>query len=249
MITKPSTYPKQEISMIPLRKIKPLYIPHITKVFYTRMNNIFSHLGIFDLLLPVEKHPQKDEYFLVGKYDLYYFMINHTNLNEAPCIIEEFTGKTTQSLKILRRLHNKGDSNKTSKQNILSKLSNRNLPLSKIIKMTGFIKQDLKDYHYNSVVPRKYISDHTTETTLNWIANLTLDATVKEFLYERAGLPQKNQDRLTDEKRKFLNHFFRNSKRFEQLSAPKQINVLTYAMNFKGVVISHLQKQIDSYLN
>ncbi|WP_254610161.1 MULTISPECIES: hypothetical protein [unclassified Bacillus (in: firmicutes)] len=162
-----STYLTQEIITIPLRKIKPLYIPHITKVFYSRMNNIFSYLSIFDLLLPVEKHPQKDEYFLVGKYDLYYFMISHTNLDEAPCIIEEFTGDTTQSLKILRRLHNKGDSNKTSKQSILNKLSNRNLSFSQLTKMTGFTKQDLRDYHYNSAVPQKYINNHSTEATLN----------------------------------------------------------------------------------
>ncbi|PFA22249.1 hypothetical protein CN373_10840 [Bacillus cereus] len=244
-----STYLTQEIITIPLRKIKPLYIPHITKVFYTRMDNVFSYLSTFDLLLPVEKHPQDDEYVLVGKYDLYYFMISHTNLDEAPCIIEEFTGDTTQSLKILRRLHNKGDSNKTSKQNILNKLSNQNLSLSQLTKMTGFTKQDLKEYHYNPSVPQKYINNHSTEATLNWIASLRLDAAVKEFLYERAGLPQKHQDRLTDTKRKFLHRFFRNTKRFNQLSAPKQINVLTYAMNFERVVIECLQKKIDNYLN
>lgn len=251
MIIQSSTYSNsiQKISMVPLEKINPLYTPHITKVFYTRMNNIFPYLDIFDLLLPVEKHPQKDEYFLVGRYDFYYFIINNTNLNEVPCITEEFTGNTAQSLKILRRLHSKGDSNKISKKNILNKLSERNLTSSQVIKMTGFTKQDLINYHYNSAVPQKYISNHTTEATLNWITNLKLDAIVKNFLYERAGLPQKNQKRLTDEKRKFLQYFFRNTKRFEQLSVPKQINVLTYALNFKGVIITLLQQQIDNYLN
>ena len=46
-------------------------------------------------------------------------------------------------------------------------------------------------------MPRKYISNHTTETTLNWIASFKLDAIVKGFLYERAGLPQKFKFKLS----------------------------------------------------
>ncbi|MBO0999557.1 hypothetical protein IOC57_17640 [Bacillus sp. SD075] len=249
MFVEHNRYSPKEINWIPIKKIKPLYIPHITKTFYKRMNINFHYLDTFDLLLPVEKHPQKEEYFLVGRYDCYLFMINETNLKEVPCIIEEFTGKPSQYLKILRRLHNKGDSNKTSKQSLLNKLQARNLSISQVIKMTGFTKQDLEDYHYKQTVPQEYINNHTTEKTLNWIDNLSLDNTVKDFLYKSAGLPQSNKERLTDEKRKFLQYFFKHAKRFEQLTIPEQIEVLATALNFRSVVMSFLQEKIYRYLD
>lgn len=248
MMLDPNIHP-QQINMISLKKIKPLYMPHITNVFYKRMDNTFNYLTIFDLLLPVEKHPQKDEYLLVGRYDCYHFILKYTKMTEAPCIIEDFTGKPLQYLKVLRRLHPKGDSTKQGKQMILNKLKSRSFYLLEIMKKTGFTKQDLSSYNYASTVPKKCINEHTTETTLNWIDSLKLDKEVKEFLYESAGLPLKNTDRLTDEKRKFLQYFFKHAKRFHELSTSQQIKVLTYAMNFKRITMQFLQEVIDKDLD
>lgn len=211
-------YPNPNIIMIPLRKIKILYEPHVTEAFYNRMKNNLYFLDTFDLILPVEKHPQKDEYVLVGRYDAYSFILNEDPLKTVPCIVEMFTGKEGQFLKILRRLHNKGDSNKISKERVLSKPQISKLSLSQVENLTGLTKKELSGYQYHLEVPKIFINHNTTVNTLNWISSLNIDDDVKEFLYKRAGLSKRNNKRLTDEKRKLLQEFFKQAKRFEQLS-------------------------------
>ncbi|TKI83020.1 hypothetical protein [Bacillus mycoides] len=237
-----------KISMISIEKISPLYISHVTKNYSKKMTNSIEYLDPFDLLLPVEKHPQKDEYILVGKYDCYNFIANNQDIRQIPCIIEDFTDKPSQYLKILRRLHNKGDSNKTNRQFILNKLEENHFPLLQILKQTGFTKNDLRDYNYKVTVPKNYINSHTTEKTMNWINNLKLKSNTKQFLYKCAGLPIGNHKRLTEEKKKFLQHFFAHAKGFEKLTIPQQINILTHALNFKAIMTAQLQQQINCYL-
>lgn len=237
-----------KISMIPIEKINPLYISHITKNYSKKMTNTIEYLDRFDLLLPVEKHPQKDEYILVGKYDCYNFIANNQHIRQIPCIIEDFIDKPSQYLKILRRLHNKGDSNKTNRQFILNKLVENHFPLLQILKQTGFTKNDLRDYNYKVTVPKNYINSHTTEKTMNWISDLKLRSNTKQFLYKCAGLPIGNHKRLTEEKKKFLQHFFTHAKGFEKLTIPQQINILTHALNFKAIMTAQLQQQINCYL-
>ncbi|PFS44593.1 hypothetical protein [Bacillus thuringiensis] len=237
-----------EVSMIPIEKISLLYNPHITKSYSKKMNSTIEYLDIFDLLLPVEKHPLKDEYILVGKYDCYNFITNNPHIKQIPCIIEDFTEKPSQYLKILRRLHNKGDSNKTNRQFILNKLEENHFPLLQVLKQTGFTKNDLRDYNYRVTVPKNYINSHITEKTMNWISDLKLKSNTKQFLYKCAGLPIGNHKRLTEEKKKFLQHFFAHAKGFEKLTTPQQINILTNALNFKAIMTAQLQQQINCYL-
>lgn len=240
---------KNEISMIPIEKIKSLYFPCITEIYNKRMKTILDNLSIFDLLLPVEKHPQKDEFILVGRYDTYIFISKNTKLKEIPCLIEGYTGTTNQYLKIFQRLQNRGDTNKRNKQGILNILLWKGVTYEKIEMKTGFTKHDLKNYNYDKIIPGKYINSHTTEKTLNWICNLNLNNDVKVFLYKKAGHPKGDMQRLTEEKRKFLQALFREVKRFYQLSSQEQINVINNALSFKGIMIFLLQAQIDRYIN
>lgn len=237
-----------DISMIPIEKIIPLYNPHITKSHFQKMNSTIKYLNTFDLLLPVEKHPKKDEYILVGKYDYYTYIANNLYMRQVPCMIEDFIDQPSQYLKILRRLHAKGDSNKINRQFILNKLEEKHFPLLQILKQTGFTKSDLRDYNYKVTVPKNYINSHTTEKTMNWISDLKLKSNTKQFLYKCAGLPIGNHKRLTEEKKKFLQHFFTHAKGFEKLTTPQQINILTNALNFKAIITAQLQQQINCYL-
>ncbi|MCM3790339.1 hypothetical protein M3221_18335 [Domibacillus indicus] len=243
MFTKTRT--EINIITIPIDKIKPLYNPKVTGTFSKRMHRSLDYLNTFDLLLPVEKHPQKDEYYLVGSYDRYSF-IKEMGFKKAPCIIEDFTDKNSEYLKILKRLDNKGDSNKANKQYILNKLLLSNVPSIEILEKTGFTNQDFTNYQYKPTVPAEYKNDYTTEETLNWIEGLKLENSVKDFLYERAGL--NNAERLTGEKRKFLQHFFKNAQRFQELSAFQQIEILAAALNFNNVAMLYLQGKIDEHL-
>lgn len=52
------------------------------------MNSTIEYLDIFDLLLPVEKHPLKDEYILVGKYDCYNFITNNPHIKQIPVLLK-----------------------------------------------------------------------------------------------------------------------------------------------------------------
>ncbi|PAF16916.1 hypothetical protein [Terribacillus saccharophilus] len=249
MITKSNMEFKPELIYVQFDKIKPIYSPVFTQTFMKRMRNTVKFHETFDLLLPVEKHPVKDEYILVGRYDVYSFIKDDGLLKEVPVVIEEYTEETLQFLKILRRLHNKGDASKSNKQSILNMLQLKKIPLSLILKKTGFTKQDFSNYNYNEDILSKYINTYTTEQTLNWIYKLKLEEDVKDFLYNRAGLPQGNAMRLTDEKRKFLQLFFIKADRFLELLPSQQIEVLANALNYKEIAMSFLQKQIDNFLD
>ncbi|MED3793773.1 hypothetical protein P4571_15150 [Niallia alba] len=242
----------EEINIIyslPLKSIKPLFVPKITGVFIKRTDITHRLLTTFDVLLPVEKVPNKDEYILVGRYDVFYYLRNTKEDLSVKCIIEEYTGSLQQYYKILRRMHSKGDMTKKNKQIVLQLIKGFGVNISSVSKNTGFSNSDFSDYEYNSLVPTNLINENTTEKTLNWISKLKLDATVKSFLYDRAKLPKGNTGRLTEEKRKFLQDFFKYVKRFDKLNSIQQIEILKKALNFKLIAIEILQKEIDGYFN
>ncbi|ARK30100.1 hypothetical protein [Halalkalibacter krulwichiae] len=238
-----------DIVYISLDKIVPLYSPNVTGVFLNRMKGNFQHLSTFDLLFPVEKDPKKDEYILVGKYDYYHFIVNKTLMKTVPCILEPYSGRVSQYFKLLRRSHPSGEQTKSTRQSVLKLLESRKVIWKTVIQYTSLTKKELSDLKYNPTVPAEHINAYTTEITLNWIDNQAFRPEVKKFLYKRAGLPYRDQKRLTDERRKFIVSFLNREKRFAMLTDSQQIKILTKAINFKATMFDHLKMLIDDYLS
>lgn len=244
---------KEEIIMIPLKNIQPLYDAYITSAFFSRMRLTATHLETYDLILPVERHVISGKYILVGGYDKYKFLLEQ-NYSEAPCIVEKKSSSIKQNLKVMRRLHNKGDSwSRENKLKILALFRNLTpISLKTLITHTGFKRNELERLNYHPRVPENYRSEHAQTSTLNWVAtHNAFTPRVKEFLYNRALLKFGDPKRLTQEKMKSVDFILKKLKphSFQMLTEAQQLKVLTRCMNFKGELIISIQHMIDGYLN
>lgn len=239
---------KKEICSIPLEKIKSPVELQVSDAFQKRIKKTHSLLLDYDLLLAVEKDSFKDTYLLVGGYARYDYLVS-IGQKYALCIIEEVSENLSeQHTKILRRLFNNGESSKENKQKILDILSKFNITIDYITKRTGLTKSELQNnYKYHNNIPKKYINEHTSEKTMNWIENLSVDQSVKSFLFERAGLPQGNSKRLTHDSVKIIKKFLNQEPRFNHLTPIQQVKVLGCAINFRGMVVDLLKSIVNEY--
>lgn len=183
------------IHNILLSEIKSIENPHISKAYIARMKKHYKNLDEYDLLLTVEKDPNDD---------FFYFLVNYTNRKEAPCIIEKDSATIgNRNLKLLlSRLFNRGDTGTENKQTLLNRLS-VNIKLAEIVRKTGFKASKIRnEYEFHEDVDSELITNHTAIKTANWIIGLKLKKETETFLLERAGLPQRNPQRLTYESKK-----------------------------------------------
>lgn len=238
------------IHNILLSQIKPIENLHVSKAYIARMKKYYKDLDEYDLLLAIEKDRHGDFYHLVGGLDRYYFLANHTNRKEAPCILEEDSVTIgSRNLKLLRRLFNRGDTGKENKQTLLNLLSKANITLAGIVRKTGFTASKIRnEYEFHEDVNSELITDYTAIKTANWIIGLKLKEETEKFLLERAGLPQKNPQRLTYESMKLINKYLKEDRfRFDRLSPRQQKKVLNQAINFKGIMVRWLKGIVDDF--
>ncbi|WP_332696956.1 hypothetical protein [Halalkalibacter lacteus] len=239
----------EKIILIQLNDIQPLYTPYITQTFLTRMISTSNYLQTYDLIIAVEKNEIPGKYTLVGGYDKYKFL-KEQGRTYAPCIIEKYSGPVQQHLKVMRRLHNKGDSwSKDNKTKLLAKLKDLPVSFKTILRSTGFKKNYFQDLHYHDDVEDEYKNSYATITTLNWIVQQPFTQLVKEFLYKRACLKKGNPQRLTQEKVKFIDYILKSVRKFNKLTEEEQIKVLKRCMSFKGEFVGIIQNMIDDFLD
>ncbi|MFC2949212.1 hypothetical protein [Virgibacillus sediminis] len=147
------------------------------------MKKYYKDSDEYDFLLAVEKDHKDDFYYLVGGVDRYYFLVNHTNRKEAPCIVEEGSATTgVRNLKLLRRLFNKGDTGKENKLTLLNLLNKGNTKLLEIVRKTGFTTSKIRnEYEFHEDIDSEWITDYTAIKTANWIIGLKLNKKLKNF--------------------------------------------------------------------
>ncbi|MBM7571688.1 hypothetical protein [Aquibacillus albus] len=238
-----------KIEYIPLKKIIPIYNPHITNTYLQRMRSIKNNLLDYDLLLAVEKDSKSDHYYLTGGSDRYHYLIE-SGKKVAPCIVEDKSNDDLSLyIKIVNRLFNDGESNKQNRKSLLKLIEKIETPLLTVISHTVFTKKQLlNEYRYDELVPSNFINDHTNEKTMNWICKLEINYEVKKFLYKSAGTPV-GPKRLTHDSIKVINQFLKKESRFTQLTASQQIELLSYAISFKGQIIKMLIQFVDEMLD
>jgi len=238
-----------DIEQIPLTNIKPLFNAYIYKTFKDRMKKTSKNLLTFDLLLAVEKSPNEDCYFLVGGYDKYYYLSEYTETIETDCIVEEFVSIEETLFKALRRLLPKGDSDINNKLWLIQTLQGYDISFNSIVEKTGIPLSDLKNkYTYNSDIPKDVINEDTTPKTLNEVSKLKITNESKLFLYKRAGLPERNPNRLTGTVLSYLKSFIKEDNRVESLTPHQQILTLDQAFNPRKTILRKLKNTVDRFI-
>jgi hypothetical protein len=235
-----------DITYIPIEKIKNEKNPTVSEAYLKRMINYKDDLYIYDLLLPVEKYPNEDQYLLVGGFDRFDFM-SLTGYKYAPCTTEPYLiNESKRNEKILRRLHNNGDSSKENRQSILVHFNVNTI--DSILFKIGITKTEfMQNYCYNPNIPIKYINKHTSYKTMNWIYDSAFNMIVKAFLYERAGLPKGNPERFTFKDMDLVRKLLKNDIKLYYIQPNLQIKVLTRTINSNSMTIDILKTMVNEY--
>lgn len=243
----------QEIKFlnIPLDQIKPLYNAKISQAFIARMKKTEKDLKEFDYLLVVEKNPDKNNYLLVGNYDNYIFLRDHTKIKNAPCIIESPSSDESVYLKILRRVFPKGDSVfKDNRLQLIEILQQLRVSDDDIVAGSGLTKGKLnKEFKYDPDIPDDMINSNTAIRTMNQIQELPVPPEVKNFLFLRARLQKGDPNRLTGEIFSIIKQFMKGEQRVHHISSNDLISVLKQAFTPKGITRNRLRDALGKILS
>ncbi|MGX1902683.1 hypothetical protein ACT3HK_15295 [Thermolongibacillus altinsuensis] len=161
---------------IPKRKIKPVFNETIAKEYLKRVNKLKKYYGLYDRIVPVEKDPHGDFYYLVGAIPRFYALDDDV----VPCIIEHYTSPEEQLLKVARRFEYQYTI-PNAKRDMIDKLKAASISDDEIINKTIFNKQTLRKYQYNEDIPHhiRQINEQSknpaSRETLNMINRLKSD--------------------------------------------------------------------------
>lgn len=238
-----------KIERIPLEKIVPLFQARIHKNYFERIRKIEMYLVDSDLILRVEKHTAEDMYLLVGNYDIYYYLMDHTNKMEVPCIIETSASTEEMLFKTLHRLFSRGDINKDNRKLVIGMLKTFGVSDKIISTRTGLTIKDLKNnYFYNKNIDKGLINGFTTEKTMNWIEQLPLKEEVKNEFYRRAGLPHGDKERFTNENVILVKKALKLVPDITQLKPFEIIKIIHYITNYKGNMFKGVKDIVYNFL-
>ena len=243
----------QEIKIlkIPLEKIQPLYNAKVSKAYISRMKKTEKYFQEFDHLLVVEKNPNEDNYLLVGNYDTYIFLRDHTKTKSALCIVESTSNYKSVYLKVFRRIFSRGDTVfKDNKLQLLGILQQLKVSDDDIVAGSGITKGQLKkEFKYHPDIPEDMKNANTAIKTMNEIQGLPVPLEVKEFLYYHAGLQKGDPKRLTVESLSIIKSFLKGEQSINHLSSNQLIYVLKQAFNPKGTIRNKLRDVLSKILS
>ncbi|MBC2726102.1 hypothetical protein [Desulfosporosinus sp.] len=228
--------------------IRPLFNANISQAYMKRMRKMSLKLQNFDLLLVVERNEKNNGYLLVGGYDRYYYLKNHTDQKVAPCIIEDSSTPNEILYKIMRRLFLPGDNKKHNKELVLEILEESGVSLTLVADQTPFSESELrKDYKYSPTIPKVFINMNTTQKTLNEIEQLNISPEAKAFLFERAGLLRGDPDRLTGQVLNTIKSYIKKDLRVKYLTPIQQIETFKQAFNPKKTILDKLKETVNRF--
>ncbi|KUO72350.1 MAG: hypothetical protein APF81_21860 [Desulfosporosinus sp. BRH_c37] len=237
-----------ELQLIPLDDIRTLFNANISEAYNKHMRKMSSKLQYFDLLLVVEKNKDDNGYLLVGGYDRYYYLKNHTDRNVAPCIIEDSSTPNEILFKIMRRLFAPGDNKKHNKELVLELLEESGVSITHVADQTPFSERELrKNYKYNPSIPTEFINMNTTQKTLNEIEQLDILPEAKAFLFERAGLANGDPNRLTGQVLNTIKSYIKKDLRVKYLTPDQQIETFKQAFNPKKTILDKLKETVNRF--
>lgn len=238
-----------QVQYIPLEQIRPIFNANIAEAYNKRMKKTSVKLLDYDLLLVVERDQSDNSYLLVGGYDKYHYLMNYTDLKDAPCIVEASTTPDETLLKILRRLFQHGDTHKMNKDRVLGILGDIGVSKRRIVDETPFTMSELnKKYYYNPSIPTEYINDNTKPLTLNEIEQLDVSPETKVFLFVRAGLPIGDPDRLTGQVLSTIKSYTKKDSRVKHLTPDQQIETFIQAFNPKKTIFEKLRETVNKFI-
>lgn len=170
----------------------------------------------------------------------------YTETEEASCIVEEYVSIEETLFKTLRRLLPKGDADKNNKLWLIQTLLGYDITLNGIAEETGIPLSDLKSkFTYSSDIPEDVINEHTNPKTLNEVSKPNITNESKLFLYKRAGLPERNSNRLTGTVLSYLKSLIKEDNRVESLTANQQILTFDQAFNPRKTILRKLKNTVN----
>lgn len=238
------------IVKIPKQKIFTVFDEVLSKEDQKRLNKLENNFLPFDKVIPVEKDPHQDKYYVVGRYPT--FFIHYKNTNYVYCLIEEYTGKKGQLIKIAQRFLYQHPSTQT-KQKMVDHLLMEGLTRKEIVKLTYFQNNQLNNFIYDNKVP--YIVERHNElagrpgsiASINQVTRLKEKYKLSRILTDELYYKVKSKS-LTQDQLKALSKMLGNTVRFNSLSLKQQNQMVSYVISNQALLINQWQNKINEFL-
>jgi hypothetical protein len=240
------------IVKLPKSKLVTVFNEIVTDEDKKRINKLKGQFILFDILVPVEKDPNEDFYYVVGKYAIYDVYYNEDDL--VYCILEDYSGNyRNQLVKIARRFlfhyHHR-----ETKVKIIDQLIMTGFTEDEILKLTYFQPNQRKNYFYNVDVPSFVVTQNEQQgrpssiATLNQISSLSnnynLPDHIRICLFARA-----HNRTLTQQQLKSVRKMLNKTRGFLDLTYVQQKKVLQFVLCNQAFLINTWQQKIDNYLD
>jgi hypothetical protein len=195
------------LKKIQIKLIEPIYVESVSDSAVRRRVKVLNTGEQLSSYLVVEKDQVENKYWLISGFIEYlaykhFAIIKNQNLS-IPVIEQDYSDRTTQRIKLLRKLF-QNQSNWLDKHYLLNNLLEEGISIKEIAKQIGVSGADINNYLIHHELPTEIISkaykNKGSFRNLEQIRRLQLHPILKHKLYLRAVLPIRDFNRLTIDK-------------------------------------------------
>lgn len=238
------------IEKIPKRKIITVFEEIPVDEDLKRLSKLKKRFNLFDKVIPVEKDPERDLYYLVGRYQTFKAIYNDND--DVYCLVEDYTSEKGQLIKIAQRFLYQNTKSET-RQKMIDHLVRFGLSENDIVKLTYFQPSQMNSYVYGELVPHteqslnENLGRPGTIAAINRVSRLQkrhcLSDKLTSVLYKRI-----RDNVLTIEQLNAITKMLKNTKGFQALKFDNQIKVINFVMINQAFLFKKWQAKINQLL-
>ncbi|WP_269761763.1 hypothetical protein [Bacillus pacificus] len=199
----------------------------------------------------MEKDPNHKRYYLLSGY-VAYEAYKEAGISVVDCIVKPFSNRTEQMVQLLQNMFHNSRSDWMGKSALISTLLDQGTSIKEIAKRVGVKNQDLERYLLHPEIPLE-IANKAYELKcvplVDKVRRLGISDILKYRLYERAVLNKSNPARLKHDQLHKVKWLLDLTIFYELYDIESQWQYILKMMDYKTVLISMLQSEIEKELS
>ena len=242
---------KGRLMTVRLKQIVPIYTESISETVKKRMVRCIRNGENLSKYLVLEKDPNHKRYYLLSGY-VAYEAYKEAGISVVDCIVKPFSNRTEQMVQLLQNMFHNSRSDWMGKSTLISTLLDQGTSIKEIAKRVGVKNQDLERYLLHPEIPLE-IANKAYElkcvSLVDKVRRLCISDILKYRLYERAVLNKSDPARLKHDQLHKVKWLLNLTRFYELYDIESQWQYILKMMDYKTVLISMLQSEIEKELS
>lgn len=237
-----------KLQSIPKDKVHPIYVENFSPSKINKLMLSLKEQGSHCNHIVVERDVEEDRYWLIEGYAEYATYQLAYGSSDIPCIVQSFSNKTAQRIKLLKRIFHEEQTKWLDKHFLMDQYIHQGKSIDHIARQLDVDKEDIQSYIIHPSIPsdikEQAIKSDGIFITLEQIRRLEINPLLKRRLYERAVHKKRNETDLTQDKLEKLKWLV-TLETFKVLKKDQQWELVLKALNYKETLEIYWKREIE----